>query len=249
MIDTLMALWNQDRRKRAVQVILTFFVMCISISLLFVIAGRPAESQHQNQKASIASSNANPTVPTFGSTVVPELTPTISVVVGTQPKSISTSPSPSASSTSSTSCNSASAGTTRQTSALYADVTVLQTASPTPGATPGVTPTPHASGTAKPNISTKPNDGGGGPITPGTPVVPTPTYAPLHPTATSAPRTQHTGGGWVSNCTTSNSISNVVDTRILGILVHNMWLILGGSLLGTVAFYAFLFVVKRRVRA
>ncbi len=241
MIDTLMALWNQDRRKRGIQAILTFFVMCISISLLFVIMGRPAESQPQNQKASIGSSNVNPTVPTFGDTVVPNLTPTISVVVGTQPKSIAKSKSTS-------SCNSASTGATYQPSAYNADVMVFQTASPTPGTTPGVTPTPHASSTSKPNISAKRNDGGG-PITPGTPIIPSPTYAPMHPTATPAPRTQHTGGGWVSNCTTSNSISNVVDTRILGTLVHNMWLILGVSLLSTVAFYALLFVVKRRMRA
>ncbi len=94
MLDTLMALWNQDRRKRAGQVILTFLLMCIGISLLFVITNKSVESQNQHQQSLVG--HANPTVPSFGNTVIPDLTPTVSVVVGTQltPASTRTQPTP-----------------------------------------------------------------------------------------------------------------------------------------------------------
>ena len=215
MIDTLMALWNQDRRKRGMQVILTFFLMCISISLLFVITTQSAESQHQNR----ALTGASPTVPTFGNTVVPNLTPTISVVVGVQTTPAPTPQSP---------CAATPNGATSHTSTLLTNALVGQTP----------TPTPHS-------VQMKHNDGGGG--------VPVATPPPLPPTpapATSITPTPavHAGAGWVSNCTTSNSIGFVTGSSVVTTLAHNIWLILGSSLLGTVLFYGTLFLLKRRRR-
>lgn len=240
MIDTLMALWNQDRRKRAGQVILTFFLMCISISLLFVLTNRSIQFQHQNRQAVV--STVNPTVPSFGNTVVPDLTPTMSVVVGTQPTPTQPTPVP----TTESPCSTTPSGATSHVAALYADM--LQGLTPTP--TPTITAT--AVSTATPGVPRKPNDGGGGGG--GSIPVVTPTFsAPTTPTpvqnnVTPTPGTKRGGGGWVSNCTTSNSISNATGDDVLVTLAHNLWLILGSSLLGTMLFYGTLFMVRRRMQ-
>ncbi len=241
MIDTLMALWNQDRRKRAGQVILTFLLMCIGISLLFVITNRSVQTKQQTQQAS--SRQVNPTMPTFGNTVIPDLTPTISVVIGTQltpeatraqpapgvtkprptPAVTMTQPTPIATATQP--CAATPSGATSQTSSLYANALLQQTPH-------------HRSGT--PVVPLKHFDGGGGPI--GTPVLPTPT-----PISHSTPSSD-TPPGWVPNCTTSNTIGTVASSDVLPLLLRNMWLILGSSLLGTILFYATIFAVKRRMR-
>ena len=239
MIDTLMALWNQDRRKRARQVVLTFLLMCIGISLLFVITNRSVQTRQQSQQTS--SRQTYPTVPTFGNTVVPDLTPTISVVVGTQrtpgatrtqstPTVIVTQPTPIATPTQP--CVATPSGATNQISSLYANVLLQQTLSPTPtphhGSGTPVTPLRHFDG------------GGGGPI--GTPIVLTPT-----PISQSTPSSSGTPPGWVPSCTTSNSIGIVASSDVLPLLLRNIWLILGSSLLGTVIFYATLFGIRRRM--
>jgi hypothetical protein len=41
MIDTLMALWNRNYRRRSAKVLLAFLLICISISLLLAIVGAP----------------------------------------------------------------------------------------------------------------------------------------------------------------------------------------------------------------
>jgi len=133
MIDTLMALWNQDRRKRAGQIVLTFLLMCIGISLLFVLTNRSVQSQQTSLK------QVNPTVPTFGNTVVPDLTPTVSVVVGTQltpgatrtqstPAVTTTQPTPIATTTQP--CIATPSGATSQTSSLDVNALLQQTLSP-----------------------------------------------------------------------------------------------------------------------
>ncbi len=235
MIDTLMALWNQDRRKRAGQVILIFLLMCIGISLLFVIANNSIRSQQTSLK------QVNPTVPTFGNTVVPDLTPTVSVVVGTQltpgatrtqstPAVITTQPTPIATTTQP--CVATPSGATSQASSLYANALLQQTLSPTP--------TPHH-GNGTPVVPLKHFDGGGGgPI--GTPVLPTPTPIPQNTPSSGTPP------GWVPNCTTSNGISFIARSDVLTLLLKDIWLILGSSLLGTVVFYATLFAIKRRMK-
>ena len=235
MIDTLMALWNQDRRKRARQVILTFLLMCIGISLLFVVTNRSVQTKQQTSLKQV-----NPTVPTFGSTVVPDLTPTISVVVGTQrtpgatrtqstPTVITTQPTPIATPTQP--CVATPSGATSQTSSLYANALLRQTLSPTP--------TPHhGSGTPVPLKHF--DGGGGGPI--GTPVLPTPT-----PISQSTPSSSSTPPGWVPSCTTSNSIGIITSGDVLPLLLRNIWLILGSSLLGTIVFYTTLFAIRRRM--
>ena len=237
MIDTLMALWNQDRRKRAGQVILTFLLMCIGISLLFVITNKSAQSQQQFQQASLR--QANPTVPTFGSTVVPDLTPTVSVVVGTQrtpavarvqatPAGATTQPTP-ISTTTAQSCVATPSNTTGQTSSLYANAFVQQNLtiiSRQENGTP-VVPLKHFDG------------GGGGPV--GTPTLPTPTPLPQGtPSSGSVPT-------WVPNCTTSNSFGIMAGNHVIPLLLQNIWLILGGALLGTILFYTTLFAIKRRM--
>jgi hypothetical protein len=91
MIDTLMAFWNQNRRKRATQVLLTFFLMCISTSLLFVIVGVPQWS-HPTQRTlttrKLASNVGDTPVTTptvvVHSTLGPQTSPTTTVVVPSQ---------------------------------------------------------------------------------------------------------------------------------------------------------------------
>ncbi len=233
MIDTLMALWNQDRRKRAGQAILTFLLMCIGISLLFVVTNRSVQSQQSTLR------QVNPTVPTFGNTVVPDLTPTVSVVVGVQlspgatktqstPAVTTRQPTPVATVTQP--CVSTPSGITSQTSSLYANALLAQSSSPTPS---------HGKGT--PVVPLRHSDGGGGPI--GTPVLPTPT-----PISQSTPSSSGTPPTWVPNCTTSNSIDIIAGGNILSLLLQHIWLILGSSLLGTILFYAAIFAVKRRMR-
>lgn len=234
MIDTLMALWNQDRRKRAMQIVLTFLLMCIGISLLFVITDRSVESQHQHQKAS--QGDANPTIPPFGNTVVPNLTPTVSVVVGTQTTPVATTqPTPIATTTQP--CAATPTSATSRTSSLYANILVQQTASPTPTLT-------FQRGSGMPGVSIKHFDGGGGPISTSTPVLPTPTTIGSYGT----PVPPHVGGGWVPSCDTSNSISIITDSNVIALLKRNIWLILGCSFLGTMLFYGMIFAVKRRIR-
>ena len=232
MIDTLMALWNQDRRKRAGQVILTFLLMCIGISLLFVITNRSVQTKQQTQQAS--SRQVNPTMPTFGNTVIPDLTPTVSVVIGTQltPVVTRTQPTPTVTTTQPTPiatttqpCLATPSGATSQTSSLYTNALLQQT--PHHGSGTPVVPLKHFDG------------GGGGPI--GTPVLPTPTPISHSTPSSGAPP------GWVPNCTTSNTIGIVASSDVLPLLLRNMWLILGSSLLGTILFYATIFVVKRRI--
>ena len=227
MLDTLMALWNQDRRKRTVQAILTFFLMCIGISLLLVITSRSVESQYQKPKASVGS--ANPTVPTFGNTVVPDVTPTVSVVIGTQsqPTPVAKTIQPTPVATTTQPCSATPSSAMNQTYAFYANA-LLQ---------PSLSPTPQR-GRSTPRISSKRLDGGG-PVS--TPVLPTPTPA-LQSTPTP---TQH---GWVSNCTTSNSLSTVAGSDIITLLAQNIWFILGSALLCTMLFYALLFTIKRRMQ-
>lgn len=229
MIDTLMALWNQDRRKRAAQAILTFFLMCIGISLLLVIMNRAAD--FPRQKASTGS--GNPTVPSFGNTVVPDLTPTISVVIGTQATPPAATMQPTQVATNTPLCVTTPSGSKSQMSSFYA---VLVQSSPTS------TPKPR-SGSGTPSVPLRHFDGGGGgPINTGTPVLPTPTS--VQSTATPGP--PH---GWVPNCTTNNSISTVASRNVLALLAHNIWFILGSALLGTLVFYGVIIMIKQRIRA
>ncbi len=234
MIDTLMALWNQDRRKRATQVMLVFFLLCISISVLFVLL-KPAQSQHQNQKAAVSTA----TVPSFGNTVVPNLTPTMSVVVGTQPTPIPTT-QPTPAPTTQTPCSTTPSGAA--SNGLSAYTSLQQGQSPT---TPTATTTPNSTGT--PYVPRKHNDGGGGggPLPGVTPTFSVPTTPPSQSTAT--PGTQPGGNGGGSNCATSNSILNGVRQNVFATIAENIWFILGGSLLCTILFYAAIFAVKRRV--
>jgi hypothetical protein len=230
MIDTLMALWNQDRRKRARQILLVFLLLCISISVLFVLL-KPAQSQHQNQKAAVSTA----TVPPFGNTVVPNLTPTLSVVVGTQPTPVPTT-QPTPAPTTQTPCSTTPSGATSNGLSVNVDI---QGSSPTTA--------PTASNTSTPYVPRKHNDGGGGGVLlPGV----TPTFSvPTTPSAssTATPGTQSGGNGWGSNCATSNSILNSAGQNVLATIAENIWFILGGSLLCTVLFYGAIFMVKRRI--
>ena len=238
MIDTLMALWNQDRRKRAMQVILTFFLLCISISVLFVLL-KPAQSQHQDQKAAVSTA----TIPSFGNTVVPNLTPTMSVVVGTQPTSVPTT-QPTPAPTTQTPCSTTPSGAT--SNGLSADVDIQQGQSPTTTPTVRVTVTVTPNGTGTPYVPKKHNDGGGGggPLPGVTPTFSVPTTPSTQSTAT--PGTQPGGSGWGSNCATSNSILNGTEQNVFATVAANIWFILGGSLLCTTLFYGAIFLVKRR---
>lgn len=83
-----MAFWNQNRRRRAAQVLLTFFLMCISISLLFVAISLPQWS-HTHPQGSVTGRAGNKggagveTTPTVIVQITqgPETKPTTTVVV------------------------------------------------------------------------------------------------------------------------------------------------------------------------
>ena len=88
MIDTLMAFWNQNRRRRAGQVLLTFFLMCISISLLFVAMSLPQWS-HTHPQGSITGKAGNKGSIEAGARVTPP-TVVVQITQGPQTKPTST---------------------------------------------------------------------------------------------------------------------------------------------------------------
>ena len=246
MIETLMALWNQNRRKRARQILLTFLLMCIGTSLLLVLTNRTAESQHQEAQTRLG----QPTIPTFGNTVIPDLTPTVSVVIGTQLTPVATPPkaSPVAQKTPVATPQSSPVATSQPTPAATTTQPCVGTPSSAMNNTAFLStsalrqsPTTTPSGSGTPTHALKHFDGGGGPVVPGTPIVPSPTPSSAD-TPTSNPP------GWMPNCTTSNSIGMITGSNIFTLLQRNIWLILGSSLLGTVVFYGSVFVIRRRIQ-
>ncbi len=242
MLETLMALWNQNRRKRARQILLTFLLMCIGTSLLLVLTNKPAESQHQSVQIP-----GQPTVPVFGSTVIPNTTPTISVTIATQQTPITTTPQPSAVAksvqptsipttpvnpvpTTTLPCVSTPSNTTSSAASLSSSIQLQQ---------PLTLASSPPSGRGTPTHPLKPLDGGG-PIVPVTPIAPIAT-----PVVQNTPGVSSTPS-WVHNCNTSNSIIPLADKSTLTLLKADIWLILGTSLLGTALFYACLFLLKRK---
>ncbi len=220
MVDTFMALWNQDRRKRARQMLLIFFLtfslLCIGTSLLFVVIHRG--SQHQRQQSSLG--QQTPTVPAFGSTVVPDRTPT--TIVRSHPTS---------------------GATATQVPPVATPTQHLPTATTQPCIG---TPTRVASlstrdlsqqGALLVGIrSLQPFDGGG--------PVHTPIFFFIRRIQCSTPSPQP---GWEPNCTTSNSVSVFADSDTIALLRQNIGFILVSSMLGTGVFYVILFAIKRRM--
>lgn len=65
MINTFMALWNQKQRRRGATVLFTFLLICISISLLFVIVDDPQWLHvHRGGSTKIIANDASTTVAT-----------------------------------------------------------------------------------------------------------------------------------------------------------------------------------------
>jgi outer membrane biosynthesis protein TonB len=142
------------------------------------------------------------------------------------------------------------------------------TPSPTVRATPSPTPSPSATDTPTPGVT--PTDTPTDTPTPG--VTPTPTMIPpsgVTATANNSPTPGTTstigpsirGGngitpGTQANDGQNNSVGNTnclgdsleksTDDAIIGIVEHNLWLIPGGSLLGTGLFYGTCYAISRR---
>lgn len=176
MIDTLMAFWNQNRRKRVAQILLTFFLSCISISLLFVAMGLPGWS-HTHLPGSITrktggDSNTGGGAATTPTVIIqitqgPETKPTSTVAV---PRQLSPTPSSNV-----TSCTTATAQTIANAT-TYPKAAIPQ-ATPSASASQGATPVAHKGTTPTPGV------------THATPTpLPSPTASPMPttvPTATS----------------------------------------------------------------
>ncbi len=82
MIDTLMALWNRDRRKRGSKLLMIFLLLCISISLLLCVLHVPSDSRQQSRKT--ATDGVAPTATLYQSTIGPNMTPTSTFVIVNQ---------------------------------------------------------------------------------------------------------------------------------------------------------------------
>ncbi len=143
---------------------------------------------------------------------------------------------------------------------------VTATPSPTPSPSPTDTPTPGVTPTDTPTPGATPTDT----PTPGVMGTPT-TIPPSSVTATAnnspTPGTTSTTGssfqggnaitpGTQGNDGQNNSVGNTnclgdsleksIDDAIMGIVEHNLWLIPGGSLLGTGLFYGTCYAISRR---
>jgi hypothetical protein len=221
MIDTLMAFWNQNRRKRAAQVMLTFFLMCISISLLFVAMSLPQWS-HTHPQGSVTGRTGNKntggiavTTPTVIVQITqgPEVTPTSTIIV---PRQVTPTPSSGASSCTTPDAQVNANATTYPNTFLQQttpDAPVSQGASPVTHTT--ATPTPGTQGVARttptvmPSVTLSPTTVPTATIPPTSTVTPTatttstPTGTPtVTPTSTTSngtpphmPSQQQSGGG------------------------------------------------------
>ena len=202
MIDTLMAFWNQNRRRRAAQLLLTFFLMCISISLLFVAMSLPQWS-HTHPKGSVTgragdkgSMGAGVTTPTaiVQITQEPEMTPTSTVIV---PSQITPTPAGGASSCTTpdaqVNVNNSSATTSTGVASQQAPVNTSDTPvshTPSPVTHSPITPTPgttgvvHSTPTAIPTMIAKGTLNATATTTAATPTVSPTVTRPVTPTAT-----------------------------------------------------------------
>lgn len=220
MIDTLMAFWNQNRRKRAAQVMLTFFLMCISISLLFVAMGLPqwSHTHHQGGVTGRTGNNTGGIAATTPTVVVqitqwPLVTPTSTIIV---PSQVTPTPSSGPSSCTTPIAQGNANATTYPNAILQQatpDTLITRSASPvirtaatlTPGTqgvastTPTVMPSPVPTFTGTPDATATSTSTGTATATTtstptGTPTV-TPTSTALNGTPPHMPSQQQSGGG------------------------------------------------------
>lgn len=276
MIDTLMAFWNQDRRKRARQALLTFFLMCISISLLFVVMGLPQWSHKQPQGNGTGRAGGTGGTATTQPTVIVQVTqvttaiPTSTITV---PRQFTRTPSSNPST-----CSSPQA----QMKAAFYRNTITQQATPNiptsqhPIVYTNATPTHGTQRTAHetptPSLSPSPT------IVPTivTATTPTPSMVPTGTTshgtpphkpgqlqgggpintgtpisASPVPTPISTGGtqhigGGWTSACNSNDIGAVTGPYMVSFLWQNLWSILGASLICTVLFYGVIWSICRR---
>ena len=252
MIDTLMAFWNQNRRRRAAQVLLTFFLMCISISLLFVVMSLPQWS-HTHPQNSITGRAGNKgsigtgvegvgkvgkvgkvgaTTPTVIVQITqgPQVKPTSTIIVPSQ-----ATPTPVGGTSSCTTPDTqVNFNATINTASQYTEgntVTPAETAIISTG-TPVTTVTTSTATNGMPLIPAQQQ--GGGPINSGTPVSASPVPG----------STQHIGGGWISACN-GNDIGMIGGANIVSVIWQNIWLILGVSLACTALFYGIVWYMNK----
>lgn len=274
MIDTLMALWNRNSRKKILTVLFAFFLICISIPLLVPVVGSPAllkmrlrGSTQNTYKSITGAANLTATAPP-GATAGVLLTPTAIVprtVVTQAPTAAAAAPAvvPTATSTTPV-CSTTPTNVTNAFGGSLAQPTIhpqlmaqrsessgsISILTPMPtviSATPGARGTAVGSGSPTPVstlISLPAVQRGGGPL-------PTGTSGQSGSTPAASPGgvggTQQVGGGWIPNCA-GDSIATGMNATIIVAVGHNLGGILESSLLGTILFYCAIYVVGRRRR-
>ena len=201
MIQTLMALWNRNTSGRLLVMIVTFFCLCISISLLFVTVG----SVWGSLLAHGGRSDGDPQRPVSNAvlitaTVPPAVTPTLVEVTPTIP------PDPCLASPTGAHGNTARVDATgnKGRSSVPSRTATFRPLrrTPTPGATmsptlPAVTPTVTIQPTVSPTVTTTPGN--------------TPT-ATLTPTSTSTPGATPTPTPIVTDTPTATATGTGMDT-------------------------------------
>ena len=274
MIDTLMALWNRGYGGRGILVIIAFSLICISISLLLVSAGsswfssggRRLPGKHisiisagdltataqSNNIRPVADNTAtiyspSPTVtanPCSTTTFVESKTPLVQAnatryrgsghyrPTPTPPDSRTTPTPVKATPTVRPTETPTPTETATETPTSTETATTTPTETPTPRVTPSVTattstsPTVIVTGTIPPHLS-----GGGTPIT----------------TGTVASGQNRTSGG--TDCSHNKLVDSVglnADGSVVATIERHLWIILGGSTLGTLCFYIVVYVVARK---
>ena len=266
MIDTLMALWNRGYGGRGILVTIAFSLICISISLLLVSAGsswfssggRRLPAKHisiisaGDLTATAQSNNIRPVAdntvtiysptatvpanPCSTTTFVESKTPLVQANATRYRGSghYRPTPTPPHSRTTPTPVKATPTPTVRptETPTPTETATTTSTETPTPRVTPSVTatistsPTVIVTGTIPPHLS-----GGGTPIT----------------TGTVASGQNRTSGG--TDCSHNKLVDSVglnADGSVVAIIERHLWIILGGSTLGTLCFYMVVYVVARK---
>lgn len=273
MIDTLMALWNRGYGGRGVIVAIAFFVICISISLLLITVQGPWAAQVKrpqgmlSQRGPTGGASMTPTRPVSGIQPVADNTVTIYAPTTTaMAQATSTA----------TSCVTAQATGQTPTRPISTPSPVIDhptpiptrprptptpTHTPQPTATPSPTmiptptstpsPTPSPTATPSPTPTNTPTPSPTATITPS----PTPTVTPLPTasatvTAVSSPTSPIIPLSAKRTLCAQTEAGDTLDASgngpIGAIIVRDLWIVLGGSALGTALFYLSVYWLTRR---
>ncbi|HVB61409.1 MAG TPA: hypothetical protein VNE61_09480 [Ktedonobacteraceae bacterium] len=272
MIDTLMALWNRGYGGRGVVVAVAFFVICISISLLLITVQGPWAAPINrpkgtlSQRGPLGTASATPVRQTGGVQPVADNTVTIyaptattaaqptstavscvtNMVTGQTPTRPAYTPTPV--------IDHPTPIPTRPRPTPTATHTPPPTATPSPTITPTATstppPTPTATSTPTPSPTVTPSPSPT--VTPSPSPTVTPTAVPSATvTAVSSPTSPIIPLAAKRTLCAHIDIGDSVGTSDVSsgaIIARALWLILGGSALGTTVFYLSVYWLARKKR-